>query len=82
MIVYVYLMFKKCFEHEENVYNYSYPNEPVTDLGKVTYDKVHEVIFFQLQTNFGHGGSHRSDAKDHRIRLDSTFYENVDVKIE
>ena len=82
MVVYVFLMFKKCFLHEENVYNYSYPNEPVTDLGKVKFKDVHEVIFFQLQTNFGHGGSHRTDAKDHRIKLDKTFYENVDVKIE
>jgi len=66
--------------HEEDVLNYKYPDESLEDVGEITFKEAHEMIFFQLLTNFRHGENRKGAHKP--ILLDEEFYSKVDVKFE
>ena len=80
MFVYVFLLFKKMIMHEEDVLNYKFPDESLEEVGEISYKEAHNMIFFQLQTNFRHGSNRLNAHKP--ILLNEEFYSKVDVKFE
>ena len=46
MIGYIYLLFKKCITHGEDVMNYIYIDENPEELGQIAFKEINEVIFF------------------------------------
>ena len=83
---YTYLMFKKCFDHGEDVMNYQYMDEPTEELGMIELKELHEVMFFQFSTTFGHSKERRAKtgSNDHNkdIKYDEEFLRHLDVKFE
>ena len=84
MVVYVALLFKKLINHEEDVMDYRYPDISPEELGEIPLGEVHEIIFFELATNFRHG-EFRDDAHHDYNDLswnDINFHKSLDVKFE
>ena len=80
MIIYVFLLFKKCFGHNEDVVNYTFSDENPEELGEVKQPELSQTMFFQLSPNHRHTEDRTKAAPT--IKLDESFYSHVDVYFE
>ena len=80
MALYVFLLFRKMILHEEDVLNYIYPDISPEELDEIPMKEVHEMIFFELTTNFRHGDI-RNIAHE-KIAYNEDFHRSLDVKFE